>query len=345
MHHLTRLGGTDVLYRTYRFRNDLRVSYSFGRNAPGDPHSGAAGQWDAFLADSAAREPDPLNPHRWIIRAHLDNPNSPEVARSLLELPAAPPQPWLERREGIKRGRLEAHSFRSTILGNERPVWIHTPAGYTRSSDPYGLLVVFDGQNALGLRDTLNNLLAAERIAPLVAVFVDSLGPLRHRELTCHEPLADFLATELMPWVRETHHVSTDPARAVVRGVSYGGLSAAFVALRHPELFGNVISQSGMFQWGPGYVAGWDSTRRTRVDWGWLIKQYEGSPKLPLRFWVEIGLHEDIAAFAMTPLEANRRFRDLLEAKGYVLHYNEFNGGHEPLCLRGSFADALMTLA
>jgi enterochelin esterase family protein len=30
-----------------------------------------------------------------------------------------------------------------------------------------------------------------------------------------------------------------------------GGLQAAFVGLKHPEVFGNVLSQSGAFAWKP----------------------------------------------------------------------------------------------
>ena len=40
----------------------------------------------------------------------------------------------------------------------------------------------------------------------------------------------------------------------------------------------------------------------------------------------------------------NRHMRDVLQAKGYFVHYREFNGGHEYLNWRGTLADALLAL-
>lgn len=39
-----------------------------------------------------------------------------------------------------------------------------------------------------------------------------------------------------------------------------------------------------------------------------------------------------------------RRLRDVLEANGYRVTYPEFVGGHNEVCWRGSFADAIMAL-
>jgi pimeloyl-ACP methyl ester carboxylesterase len=54
-------------------------------------------------------------------------------------------------------------------------------------------------------------------------------------------------------WVRERYAIRSDPRQAVIGGVSAGGLMAAFAALRHPEVLGNVLSQSGAFWWLPGF--------------------------------------------------------------------------------------------
>ena len=43
-------------------------------------------------------------------------------------------------------------------------------------------------------------------------------------------------------------------------------------------------------------------------------------------------------------LETNRRIRDTLIAKGYAVHYQEFNGNHNYINWRGSFGEGLVVL-
>ena len=60
------------------------------------------------------------------------------------------------------------------------------------------------------------------------------------QELPCFPPFADFLASELVPWMRETFRAGATADRTVVSGASLGGLAASFAAFQHPEVFGNV---------------------------------------------------------------------------------------------------------
>jgi enterochelin esterase-like enzyme len=43
-------------------------------------------------------------------------------------------------------------------------------------------------------------------------------------------------------------------------------------------------------------------------------------------------------------LETSRHMRDVLLAKGYEVHYQQFVGGHDYLSCRGTFADGLIAL-
>lgn len=308
---LLRLANTDVWFLTVRLPATARFTYGFKR----------PGKRQTF---------DPLNPLRF-------------RSSSFAELPAAPPQPWIGIQPDVPKGTLSHEKLRSENLKEERSVSIYTPPGYDPKSGSYGLLVLFDGQDYRGpmpIPTILDNLVAAKKVRPLVAILVDNQSEeSRDRDLECYPPFADFLAKELVPWARQRYRFSAEPERTIVGGVSLGGLTAAYCALRYPEVFGNVLSQSGAFF----YFPGWEDQEDNAAPFGWLIRQFVTTRKLPIRFYLEAGLFENDCP--ETLLAQNRRMRDVLEAKGYSVVYSEFAGGHEFLSWRGSVADGLIALA
>jgi enterochelin esterase family protein len=340
-HMLARLPNSDVWYKTYRFRSDLRTGYRFSVNDPLDDLDMYPNRNDRL----ATFRPDPLNRSLHIYPKDDEIPEDQEWRFSMLELPDAPEQPYTAPRGDIPHGTVEMVRLRSEILSNERRVYLYTPPGYTADAEPYGLLLAFDGLAYIsdGLVPTptiLDNLIAAGKIPPLVAVLPDSLdNETRSRELPCYEPFLAYLRQELLPWVYERRQVTRDPARAIVAGSSYGGLAAAYVGLNMSDIFGAVLSQSGAYWWGP-------SMRETgaldpRED-AWLIRQFVTSPAYRLRVWMEVGLYERSPGFDMVAV--NRHLRDVLGVKGYDVAYSEYNGGHEYICWRGSLADGLVWL-
>lgn len=99
-----------------------------------------------------------------------------------------------------------------------------------------------------GLLERLRTGLFAERRIPqLLAAFVDQPPDKCEFELTCPEPFTEFLGKELVPWLEQMHRVELNPARPIVAGASSSTLAASFAALHHPELFGNVLWQSGSY--------------------------------------------------------------------------------------------------
>jgi enterochelin esterase family protein len=141
-----------------------------------------------------------------------------------------------------------------------------------------------------------------------------------------------FVAEEAIPWVQQHYRVTRDPRRIVIGGSSLGGLAASHVALRYPRVVGNVLSQSGSYQWA--------SPADSQPEW--LTRQFAASPKAPIRFYLEAGRFEVGAPLGGVGLiDANRRFRDVVRAKGYELTYREVDGGHEYLSWRGSIRGAL----
>jgi enterochelin esterase family protein len=334
---MTRLLDTDLWYKTFRLQKGARFVYQFATNLP-DPK-----EWRGITQFEGALRNDPLNPFQFTEHYNEFNPYEGN-SFSAVELPTAEPQRWSVVRPNVPTGRMQRDKFRSKLLGNERPIWIYTPHGYATGKKPYGLLVLTDGGvwvNTGRVATTLDNLIAAGLIPPLVAVMVEN--PQRWRELSCNSTYADFLAQEIVPWARANYHATDRPEQTIIGGTSLGGLQAACVGLKHSEVFGNVLSQSGAFSWKP------DGEK----EWEWLTRQFAASPRLPLRFSFEAGLLEGTQwwrSLVPTPLvdpttlASNINLRDTLQSKGYAVHYTEYNGNHGMLNWRGTLASHLIAL-
>ena len=271
---MDRLRDSDLWFKTYRVRNDARFTYTLAANDSLIPLNRVDPKdMQALMQRFAAFKVDPLNPRR------VGFP-----PQSFVELPGAPLQPWIAKRDDVPAGKFEWKKFKSTILNNERSVGIYTPPGYKTDDMPYGLLVLL-GADMVGVPTPviLDNLLAKHLLPPLVAVVIgEATTTSFFLEMPCNADFAEFLAKEIVPWVRQNYHATTDPKQTVVTGASYGGLASSFAAYRHPEIFGNVLSQSGSYWWKPD-----DATEHE-----WLVKQFVTSPKLPVRFYLDVGLLE-----------------------------------------------------
>lgn len=328
-YQMKRLKDTDVWFKTLRIPRGARFLYQL---SPNDTLTRSPN-----AQRYATAQADPLNPRR--------QPADPNVTKyevaSVAELPGAAPQPWSDPRPGMPAGKLHRETVRSTELSNERSVTVYTPPGYEQSANSYPMLLLFDEvtyESQVPAPAILDNLIAERRIPPMVAILVNYPSPeARDRELFGNSRFEEFLSKELVPRVRAEYHISADPSRNIIGGLSAGGFAAAFIALHHPEIFGNVISQSGAFWWAPNRDKGEEPN--------WLAREYVSSPRQPIRFYLEAGLFEnDVKGAGGQILETNRHLRDVLRAKGYQVFYHEFPGGHDYLTWQSSLADALLAL-
>ena len=332
---MTRLLDTDLWFATLRMPK-IPVFYSFFPKLAGGVEQ---------------RSADPLNPRRFLvppevgiaIPADLEAEHSQWRERSMLLFVESPAARWTEEGPNVPKGKVEMFTMAEKGRQRVRRLWVYTPPKYdVAGSETCRLLVCFDGLSYLSeipMPTILNNLLAADEIWPTVAVLVDNGGPRESAEdLDNHAVFADFLAKDLLPWVRKKWRISSDPAHTILCGYSRGGLAAAYVAWKHPDVFGNVLAQSGAF-W-RGNEGGIDEPE-------WLTKQFSNSVKQNLRFYIEVGSEET----GKTPagpvfIEANRRFYQTLKTKGYEVDYVEVSKGrHDPINWRFQLAEGILFLA
>jgi enterochelin esterase-like enzyme len=327
--------GSGVWTRSYVLPRDVRTTYGFLPDPP-DGLDWGADVWYAI-------RPDPLNPETFVFPGDPEDPGfERDAVLSIVEGPDAPPNAYAVEREGVPRGSVRTERFFSTLLGNERQVWPYTPPA-ERAAGPHPLLAVFDGWAYTHLIPTptiLDNLIAEGAIPPVVAVLANSLdGDTRMRELRYDDAFVAFLTDELLPWARREGNATDDPRRTIAAGSSAGGLTAAFAAYCRPDVFANVLSQSGAFWWG----------REGEDEREWLTNRLAESERLPVRFSLDAGLFEHEPSLvdleAPSLLDANRRLRDVLLARGYDVQYAEFAGGHDYFCWQATLADGLQALA
>lgn len=308
---MTHIDGTDVWYRSYVVRNDGRFTYALSENDP-----------MALFSDPGRRSnstADPLNANRL-----------PIIGQTYVELPKASRRAWsvpLTEENSGEVTRLEL---------NGRSVRVYTPAGFRSAGETYPLILTMAGgfyADMVEIASTLDHLIAEGRIPPVVAVVVSATAV----ELQCSPEYARFLAADLVPWARATYHATSQPAQTVIAGSSIGGLASACAAVSHPDVFGKVLSQSGSFWWNRVFRSreqGDDSS-----DAEWLTRRVRALDRVPVKFYLEVGLMEFEGQ-----LDTNRRLRDALAEKGYVVDYREFNGNHSYVNWRESFGEALVAL-
>lgn len=325
---MERLGGTDLWYRSVVVGEAVRTTYRFVVNGSLKPFSTAS--LEDFLEerrkDAGKCRADPFNGHKG-------------DSYSVLEMPGAPEQRWVRKYGGVCRGAVAGHKLKSEILGNKRKIRVYVPPHYSEEKGPYPVVVLFDGaayDRAMNAPVIFDNLIGEGLVRPFIGVLVGNVDEeSRNRELPCNATFGRFVVEEMLPWTHSHYNVSAQPEDVVVGGASFGGLAGAYLALEYPEYFGNVLSQSGSFLWRP---AGDERP-------SWLVRQYEGREPVAVRFYLDVGSLETLPLFGgPSLLESNREMRDVLLERGYAVSYDEFEGGHDYVCWRGTLSEGLIAL-
>lgn len=294
--------------------SDLRTGYQFCpvRDRPLRGHHPDEQRWLEILATGVPDQaPSAVVPDEIY--------GSTEPA-SVLELPDAPPQPWVARRPDVDPGELRRVELGTSVI------YVWTP-----SAEPRATVISFDGSafRERGIEVTFANLVADGAAPPFTGILIESIhggarrGPDRVRGLTHPEEYAAVVLEDVLPWLGNDNPV-------VVAGQSLGAIAAAGLAAVAPDRINAVIGQSAALWWpgdDEGGLAGEDT-----------FASFRPTPPRPVRFFLEAGSEEGEL------LDANRKFRDILTTAGYDLTYREYRGGHDYACWRGGLADGIVTL-
>ena len=323
---MRQISGMSVWYKTYRVRNDARMTYRFAVNDSLVPFE----KEPNFFERMKSWKTDPQNPQTFNVGGG--------ILASVLELPSAPSEKWTETRESAPKGTISQHSFESPLLQNQRTIWVYKPPHFELGKS-YPLLLIMDGDSYTSLIPTpviLDNLIAARAIPPVTAVLIgNGPGDARDREMNCNRLWSQALAKELLPWLRSELVLRFEDKDSVIVGDSLTGLAAACAAHDFPAVFGKVISQSGSYFRSP-----------PTEEPEWLARHLATEPALPIRFYLEAGLLETAAIPSRDPsmLTANRHLRDVLLAKGNKVKYVEHFSGHEHVSWRATIGEALIDM-
>lgn len=239
------------------------------------------------------------------------------------------------RHEGTPRGVVSEHVWRGEVFpGTIRRYWVYVPAQYD-AAEPAAVMVFQDGHAYVSETGdfrtpiVFDNLIHAGDMPVTIGVFIDPGH--RKEELppepgwqprpenrsfeydTLSDQYARFLLDEILPEVGQEYHLSDDPNRRAIGGISSGGICAFTVAWERPDAFGKVLSHVGSFtniRGGHVYPA--------------LIRKGE---KRPIRVFLQDGAGDLDNAHGNWPL-ANQQMAAALKFADYDYRFEYGEGGH-----------------
>ena len=239
---------------------------------------------------------------------------------------------------------MPSHSIRQRA---GRSVFVHLPPGYDESrTEPYPLLVLHDGQNLALWREeakggswhadeTIDRLVTANRIPPVVLVGIDHAGEERISEFTPSAIEAGggppsvygrWIVDHLIPDLAEELHVRSDLRGVTLGGSSLGGLVTLWIASIEPGQFGRLMVMSPSVWWDNHMIL--RHLRRQPID-------------SATRIWLDVGKDE-----GKSVVRDARALRDLFrEQKHEQLRYLEDpDGDHTEASWGRRLTDALVWL-
>lgn len=226
---------------------------------------------------------------------------------------------WTLQDPDTRCGTLTPLEVESEVFAGRRDVQVYLPARF-RSNRRYPLLVVHDGPDYLRYADfkiVLDNLIHRLEIPAMIVALTQS--PDRLVEYTGDPRHARFIADELLPALSEKFPLIDNRSSRGLMGASLGGVASLHTASMYPDLFGQLLLQSGSFafsdlgqhQKGPIF----DPVVR-------FMNAYRKRPfVLAEKIYLSCGIYESL-------IYENRSLVPLLQAQGMRINFEEARDAH-----------------
>lgn len=245
-----------------------------------------------------------------------------------------------------RRLSLEAIAdFYSFNLHSPRRIDVYLPPDYfTSELRRYKVLYLNDGQDApaLKLAETLEHLIAAHKIDPLIAVAIHATADRLNEYGISDIPnaagrgaqaarYAKFVIGEVLPSIDQEYRTLGGAPNTAVMGSSLGGLSAFDLAWHHPDVFGSVGTFSAAFWWRTDNST-WQAQQATRIAHQ-IVRA--GPKRSGLKFWFEAGSHDEwadrdrngVIDSIQDTLELIADLQSIGYRRSRDIHYLEVKGG------------------
>ena len=174
--------------------------------------------------------------------------------QSLVEVPDAD---MLYTVNDVPHGKMTYCTYKSSVLNQNRPLLVYTPADYDQGNKDYPVFYLVSGTTdteetwfKVGkLNVILDNLIAQGKAEPMIVVMpYGNMGstPAPDSMEACEKYLVfnDEMTECIMPYVESNFRTMNDRYHRAIAGFSRGGGQSLFMALSHPDKFAYLASYS-----------------------------------------------------------------------------------------------------
>ncbi len=315
---MTNLPGTSLWYVSLEFAPDDLLDYLIAVN---DPMTPLADEQNIVQRVTRYWQTDPYNPLRI---------STAQMNVSVLRMDKARPFPDWSKLQRVQKGTVFEHNISSSQLRfQNRRLWVYTPPGYEGSGLAYPLLILYDGQWAVGpmqVPSIADALIKHNQMRPAVIAMIQS-GDQSNRLKTylSNDRHYLFTLTELLPFLQTEYRI--DSANIGVGGVDISAIAAAHTALMNAAVFSHLLMISPPL--GKGIAE--DKLEE-------YLQRFESAPLLPRRIFQSVGRYEMRSRFYQPALALKR----IIEHRSDVAYrFAEIGSGHGLVGFRSVMPEAL----